>query len=167
MQTKALGNTRGEELLPRHSQSCVYTPFLPLGSVLVTVPTDTQQNSAIISSPSPLSAQTRPPLSGPSALFLHSRIPTPTSGFLLVATCSVATVLQNLSGNTFKYQREEYPQIRIEVVAMAKALTAVRPAYFEPFQRLHGLKVPCSGIGLQLASAHWTVSEEPSGTTLL
>jgi len=79
---------------------------------------------------------------------------------LMADRTQLAMVFQNLIGNAIKYRREEDLQIRIEVVregpiwrfAVSDNGQGFEPQYasriFEPFKRLHGLKVPGSGIGL-------------------
>jgi signal transduction histidine kinase len=79
---------------------------------------------------------------------------------LMADRTQLAMVLQNLIGNAIKYRREEDLQIGIEVVrerrtwcfAISDNGQGFEPEYasriFEPFKRLHGLKVPGSGIGL-------------------
>ena len=94
-------------------------------------------------------------LSESGAIVNASELPT-----LMADRTQLAMVFQNLIGNAIKYRREEDLQIAIEVVregatwrfAISDNGQGFEPQnasrIFEPFKRLHGLKVPGSGIGL-------------------
>jgi signal transduction histidine kinase len=89
------------------------------------------------------------------ATVTRSELPT-----LMADRTQLVMVFQNLIGNAIKYRREEDLQIGIEVVregatwrfAISDNGQGFEPQnasrIFEPFKRLHGLKVPGSGIGL-------------------
>jgi signal transduction histidine kinase len=94
-------------------------------------------------------------LSESGATVTRSELPT-----LMADRTQLAMVFQNLIGNAIKYRREEDLQIGIEVVregatwrfAISDNGQGFEPQnasrIFEPFKRLHGVKVPGSGIGL-------------------
>jgi signal transduction histidine kinase len=94
-------------------------------------------------------------------------------------------VFQNLIGNALKYRIEENPRIRIEAMQEGnhwrlsvsdngEGFEAEYAAQiFEPFKRLHGPKVPGSGIGLatckriieRLGGRIWAESTPRKGST--
>jgi PAS domain S-box-containing protein len=94
-------------------------------------------------------------------------------------------VFQNLISNAIKYRREDEPRIRIEAVqegthwllSVTDNGEGFKPEYassiFEPFKRLHGQKVPGSGIGLatckrvieRLGGRIWAESTPGTGST--
>jgi PAS domain S-box-containing protein len=97
----------------------------------------------------------------------------------------LAMVFQNLIGNALKYRIEESPCIRIEAMqegnhwrlSVSDNGEGFEAEYatqiFEPFKRLHGRKVPGSGIGLatcrriieRLGGRIWAESTPNKGST--
>ena len=97
----------------------------------------------------------------------------------------LAMLFQNLIGNAIKYRSEKTPHIRIEAVregdhwrlSVSDNGQGFRTEYaariFEPFQRLHGINIPGSGIGLatckriveRLGGHIWAESEPGQGST--
>jgi PAS domain S-box-containing protein len=104
---------------------------------------------------------------------------------VLADRIQIVMVFQNLIGNALKYRREETPTIRIEAVqdgddwqvSVKDNGQGFEPEHargiFEPFKRLHGKKVPGSGIGLatckrivtRLGGRIWAESTPGEGST--
>lgn len=97
----------------------------------------------------------------------------------------LAPLLQNLIANAIKYRGEAAPQIHISVSQRAEGLrfavadngAGIEPEYhdkiFEVFRRLHGRKIPGTGVGLAICQRVveryggriWVESEAGKGST--
>jgi signal transduction histidine kinase len=97
------------------------------------------------------------------------------------------SVFQNLVENAIKYRSDRSPEIRISFqetaeqfcFAVADNGIGIAPEYhekiFSPFKRLHGKKVPGTGIGLAICrrvlerygGRIWVESEMDKGTTFI
>ena len=97
------------------------------------------------------------------------------------------SVFQNLVENAIKYRSDRSPEIRISFEETAEQLSfavadngiGIAPEYhekiFSPFKRLHGKKIPGTGIGLAICrrvlerygGRIWVESELDKGTTFI
>ena len=74
----------------------------------------------------------------------------------------LATLFENLIGNSLRYRGSEPPRIRVEAttdddlhtISVSDNGVGIKPEFhdrvFEPFKRLHGRQIPGSGLGLSI-----------------